>query len=260
MVATAVAFTTLAIGLSWAVWLPLAWSASDSPTKDLGSFGPALAALIVVMARSDRRAAWVSRLRVWRVPVRWYAFVLAGPVVVCAVAVLAAQLLGATDLRFNDPMQLYLVIPVFFLVLVLGGPLGEEPGWRGLLLPTLTERFTFPVAGLLVGGVWAVWHLPLFLIPGTPQADLPVTAYLALTVALGVIYGSLARHTRGSVPLAILLHTASNTAAGLLPVMPAEAGGSTLPFLTLTAVVVLIATALLGRDQAGSGDAARATR
>jgi hypothetical protein len=50
MVKTAVGFAALAIGLSWAVWLPLAWSASDSPIKDLGSFGPALAALIVVMA------------------------------------------------------------------------------------------------------------------------------------------------------------------------------------------------------------------
>ena len=248
MVGTAVGFTALAIGLSWAVWLPLAWSASDSPIKDLGSFGPAFAALIVVMARSDRRAAWVSRLVTWRVPLRWYALVLSGPVVVCAAAVLVAQALGATDLRFNDPMQLYLVVPVFLVVLVLGGPLGEEPGWRGLLLPTLTERLTFPVAGLVVGFVWAVWHLPLFLIPGTPQADLPMMAYLALTVALGVIYGSLAQHTRGSVPVAILLHAASNTAAGLLPVLPADAGGSVLPFLTLTAVVVLVAAALLGRD------------
>ncbi|MEX1336643.1 MAG: hypothetical protein AB1Z66_15225, partial [Candidatus Limnocylindrales bacterium] len=147
MVRTAVSFTALAIGLSWAVWIPLAWSASDSPIKDLGSFGPALAALIVVMARPDRRAGWVSRLKTWRVPSRWYVLVLVGPVVVCAAAVLAAQAVGVTDLRFNDPAQLYLVVPVFLVVLVLGGPLGEEPGWRGLLLPTLTERTAFPVAG-----------------------------------------------------------------------------------------------------------------
>jgi membrane protease YdiL (CAAX protease family) len=248
MAGTAVSFSVLAIGLSWAVWLPLAWSASESSIKDLGSFGPALAALVVVMTRSERRGVWLSRLRTWRVPLRWYVLVLAGPVVVCAAAVLVAQVLGTTDLRFNDPTQLYLVIPVFLAVLVLGGPLGEEPGWRGLLLPTLTERFTFPVAGLLVGGVWAVWHLPLFLIPGTPQSELPLVAYLALTVALGVVYGALARHTRGSVVVAMLLHTASNTAAGLLPVMPADAGGSTLPFLILTIVVVLGAAALIGRD------------
>jgi membrane protease YdiL (CAAX protease family) len=248
MVGTAVGFTMLAIGLSWTIWLPLAWSGSDSPIKDLGSFGPAVAALIVVMARRDRRNDWSLRLRTWRVPLRWYALVLAGPVVVCAAVVVVATALGTTGLRFNDPAELYLVVPVFFVVLVLGGPLGEEPGWRGLLLPTLTERTSFPVAGLVVGVVWACWHLPLFLIPGAPQAELPVAAYLALTVALGVIYGSLAQHTRGSVPVAILLHTSSNTSAGLLPLLPADAGGSTLPFLSLTAVVVLTAAALLVRD------------
>jgi len=257
MAATTVGFTLLAIGLSWAIWLPLAWSGSDSPVKDLGSFGPAAAALIVVMARRDRREDWLSRLRVWRVPGRWYALVLAGPVVVCAAVVVVATALGTTGLRFNDPAELYLVVPVFFVVLVLGGPLGEEPGWRGLLLPTLAERTSFPVAGLVVGVVWASWHLPLFLIPGTPQAELPVAAYLALTVALGVIYGSLAQHTRGSVPLAVLLHTSSNTSAGLLPVLPADAGGSTLPFLCLTAVVVLTAAALLGRDLSRHRDRSR---
>ena len=71
---------------------------------------------------------------------------------------------------------------------------------------------------------------------------------LALTIALGVIYASLASRTRGSVPVAILLHATSNTAVGLLPVMPADAGGSTVPFLVLTAVVVVVAAALLVRD------------
>ena len=88
---------------------------------------------------------------------------------VCATVVTAAQALGTSDLQFNDPSQLYLVVPVFFFVLVLGGPLGEEPGWRGLLLPTLAERSTFPVAGIVVGIVWAIWHLPLFLIPARPK-------------------------------------------------------------------------------------------
>jgi uncharacterized protein len=248
MLSTAVGFIALAFGISWAVWIPLAWSASESPVKDLGSFGPALAATIMVMARPARRERWLLRLRAWRVPFRWYALVLVGPVVVCVAVIIAAQALGISDLRFNDPTQLYLVVPVFFFVLVLGGPLGEEPGWRGLLLPTLAERTTYPVAGLAVGVVWATWHLPLFLIPGTAQADLPVVAYLALTIALGVIYASLASRTRGSVPVAIVLHTASNTAVGLLPVMPADAGGSTVPFLILTAVVVVVAATLLGRD------------
>ncbi len=250
MTRTAVTFTALAIGLSWAVWLPIAWSGSESSLKDAGSFGPAVAALILVVARPDLRHDWRSRLTAWRVPIRWYALVLIGPVIVCGVVVAAVRVIGLTDLRFNDPSQIYLIVPAFVAVLVLGGPLGEEPGWRGLLLPTLAARVSFPIAGLVVGIVWAVWHLPLFMIPGTPQAELPLAGYLALTVALGVVYGSLAQHTRGSVPVAIVFHAASNTAAGLLPILPSDAGGSTVPFLVLAGVVVLVAAVLLGRSSA----------
>ena len=204
----------------------------------------------MVATKPELRDDWRSRLAAWRVPIRWYALVLIGPVLVCGAVVAAARVSGVTDLRFNDPSQLYLIVPAFVAVLVLGGPLGEEPGWRGLLLPILAERVSFPIAGLVVGLVWAVWHLPLFLIPGTPQAELQLVGYLALTVALGVVYGSLAKHTRGSVPVAIVFHAASNTAAGLLPIFPSDAGGSTVPFLVLTSFVVLVAVALLGRSSA----------
>ena len=247
---TAVRFTVLALGLSWAVWLPMAWTQTASPLRAVGSFGPAVAAWIVVAGRPDLRAGWRSRLTAGRVPIGWYALVLIAPALVCGAVVAAARGAGMTDLRFNDPGQIYLVVPAFVAVLTLGGPLGEEPGWRGLLLPTLAERMSFPVAGLVVGLVWAVWHLPLFLVPGTPQADLPVAGYLALTVGLGVVYGSLAQHTGASVPVAIAFHAASNTAAGLLPVLPPDTGGSAGPFLVLTGVVVLVAAGLLGRSLA----------
>jgi hypothetical protein len=260
MTRTAVAFSALAIGLSWAVWLPIAWSGIDSSLKAVGSFGPAVAALTVVVARPDLRDDWRSRLTAWRVPIRWYALVLIGPVIVCGVVVAAARVIGLTDLRFNDPSQIYLIVPAFVAVLVLGGPLGEEPGWRGLLLPTLAERMPFPIAGLVVGLVWAAWHLPLFLIPGTPQADLPIAGYVALTAALGVVYGSLAQHTRGSVPVAIVFHTASNTGAGLLPILPPDTGGSVAPFLALTGLVVLVAAVLLGRSVAQHLPSARRLR
>lgn len=250
MTGTAVAFTALAIGLSWVVWLPIAWSGVDSSLRAVGSFGPAVAALFVVVARPDLRDDWRTRLTAWRVPIRWYALVLLGPVIVCGVVVAVARVIGLTDLRFNDPSQIYLIVPAFLAILVLGGPLGEEPGWRGLLLPTLGARVSFPIAGLVVGIVWATWHLPLFLIPGTLQAELPLAGYLALTVGLGVVYGSLAQHTRGSVPVAIVFHAASNTAAGLLPILPPDTGGSVAPFLVLTGFVVLVAAVLVGRSLA----------
>jgi membrane protease YdiL (CAAX protease family) len=45
---------------------------------------------------------------------------------------------------------------------VLGGPLGEEPSWRGFALPRM-QAACGPLAGsILLGERWALWHLPLF--------------------------------------------------------------------------------------------------
>ena len=246
--ATATAFVVLAFGLSWAVWIPLALTGTESPFKDIASFGPAVAALLVALFDPDLRAAWRRRLGRWRIPGRLYGIALLAPPIVCLVAVGITEALGVPGLDYNDPAQLYLVVPAFVAVLVLGGPFGEEPGWRGVLQPALGHWFSPCRAGLLVGVVWATWHLPLFAIPGTPQAQVPIGLYVAFTIGLGVIYGWLADRSGDSVPVAVLLHASSNTAAGVLPVLPGDAGGSLVPFGVVSVVTISIALVLLVRD------------
>lgn len=240
-------FVTLAVGLSWAVWIPLALMESESALKDLASFGPAAAALLVAVGDPQLRGAWLRRLGHWRIPRRLYGIALLGPPLVCLGAVGVSEALGVEGLRYNDPAQLYLIAPAFLIVLVLGGPLGEEPGWRGLLQPALGHRYAPRRAGLLVGVIWAVWHLPLFAIPGTPQAAVPIVLYAAFTISLGVIYGWLAERSGDSVVAAVLLHASSNTAAGVLPVLPGDAGGSVLPFALVTGVTIVTGVVLLLR-------------
>jgi len=46
-----------------------------------------------------------------------------------------------------------LVIACFFA-------LGEEIGWRGLLIPELTKITSFTISVLITGIVWAAWHYP----------------------------------------------------------------------------------------------------
>ena len=53
-------------------------------------------------------------------------------------------------------------LPVAFLWLfILGGPVAEEFGWS-YLSDQLDGGLPVPVATLLLGIVWAFWHLPLF--------------------------------------------------------------------------------------------------
>lgn len=93
-----------------------------------------------------------------------------------------------------------------FLLNPFGGA-WEELGWRGFAQPRLQRSRSALTAGLIVGALWAGWHLPLFLGNMIPWPNLLVV------FALGIIYAWLFNHTQGSVLIAYLAHAALDAAA-----------------------------------------------
>ena len=69
------------------------------------------------------------------------------------------------------------------LLLVFSGPIGEEIGWRGFALPRLLEKYSALSASLILGSVWAIWHLPLILVGDFTAygAFMPVIAAIVFT-------------------------------------------------------------------------------
>ncbi|HUR04904.1 MAG TPA: CPBP family intramembrane glutamic endopeptidase, partial [Nonomuraea sp.] len=163
----AVTFTT-----SWALWLiaiKLGGSPMSFPTVIpylLGGFGPVIGAIVVRAGRARRRQpapAHTVRLRLsarllWVLPL----LVMASATVL--VAALLASLLGGPAVSSTAGQSLIAAVggPVPFVVsMLIAGPLAEEPGWRGTAYPRLRASMSRLRAGLLLGVVWAVWHLPL---------------------------------------------------------------------------------------------------
>lgn len=186
--------------------------------------GP-FAAAFVVTAATDGRAGVRGLLRDlvrWRVGARWYAVAALALPALLMLCVLPVS--GGLAAFQPDPAALGEWAFAFVLVLIVGGPLGEEPGWRNFATPRLQERFG-PVAGTLVLGVmWGLWHLPLFLIEGYNHAgsDLTATAapyavFLGFTVAIAFLFTWLYNRSEGSGPIAIIAHTFCNVS--LLPVL-----------------------------------------
>jgi membrane protease YdiL (CAAX protease family) len=122
--------------------------------------------------------------------------------------------------------------------------LGEELGWRGFALPRLQARHGALRASVALGVVWALWHLPLFAVPGAPQGQVPFSLFLAQAVALSVLFAWAYNGTSGSLPIVLLLHASVNTWAGALRILP-EATGSLLPWLLATALACVVAVALV---------------
>lgn len=226
-----VRFLLLAFVLSWIVWLPLWWwdppDAIGEILLILGTFGPSTAAVLVLASESGwrRLGAKLRPLWQWRLPTSWWLLVLVAPPAVILAAIGLAGLFGVPPGEWQDPGQLYLIVPVFVYIAVLGGPLGEELGWRGFAFPRLQRRFTPTVGAVLLGLIWGLWHIPLFNIEGTVQQDIPPLAFLAQVTATSVIFGWLWNRTR-SLPAVIALHASVNTSVGLLPVLPDQAGSA----------------------------------
>lgn len=243
-------FCVLAFGGSWACWglsaalkVQLAWPAQV--LMFAGGFGPSIAAVVVVWSSRGRSGlrTWLRDCMHWRVGRGWISVAFFGPLVVVALAAGLHIALGGNMPPSPAWGQVPLAVINLLAVLLLGGPLGEEFGWRGHALPHLQVRIGWRLASLLLGLIWGVWHLPLFSIASTVQADMGLALFLLSIVAMSVVFGWLARHTRGSVAAALVLHTAINYWPTIVPVLPTPENYR--PYLLVVVIQVVLAAGLM---------------
>ena len=157
----------------------------------------------------------------WRVGARWYA--------VALLLIPAAYLLGT--LVYPGALASFTAVPaarwiveyviVFTLGGIIGGPLFEEPGWRGFALPRMQGRLGPLGASLGLGVIWAGWHFPQFLMPESATqnggSDLATIAIFVLTVvSICVVMTWVFNQTGGSLFLAILVHSSVNTSQAMI--------------------------------------------
>jgi uncharacterized protein len=206
-----ISFFVLAYALSW--W-PIAFYAAGLSPSTIISFGPFLAALVVLAATQGKTGVvgLLRRIVRWRVGLRWYAVALLLPVVVtAAAAALNVLLLGAkASSSVAELGGLTGLFSTFFILLLIPGLGGtwEEPGWRGYALPRLQVGLSALLASLILGVLWAFWHLPLMVVGEVPWSD--IVFVIAWTVVLTWLFNN----SRGSVLLAMLMHAMNNTISG----------------------------------------------
>lgn len=183
----------------------------------LMGYGPTFAALLVSAVIGGRAevGTLLRRLLIWRVGVQWYAAAILGPATLFFLAAQIYVLLGGS-LRSLPPVGLLEVaLNVLLLLIVHSLVNGEELGWRGFALPRLQNTQSALMASIILGAVWAFFHLPLFFTQGGgvggSQAGMPALAFVIQVIASSILLTWLFNHTRGSVLLACLFHAATNT-------------------------------------------------
>jgi len=173
--------------------------------------------------------SFFRRLTLWHAPGGWWLFLILGiPLIVYAGAAIKGSI--AEPFAYSPWYQ---VFPAMALALFIG-PI-EEFGWRGLALPLLQRKFAPFWAGLILGCIWGVWHIPAFLGSGTPQSAWDFGPYFVGIVAMSIILTSLFNTARGSLLLAALFHFQM-----MNPAFPDAQPWDILLFVVAAAVIVWV--------------------
>lgn len=251
-------FLALTLGLTWSVEFLAAAIDQSAPRwlittlHYLGGIMPLAVAVglaFLVHDRPFRRDFWRRITDVRRIGLGWCAIILLYTPVKSGLAALIDSLLGGQGIapetlsRFAE--QPLLVVPTLLFWLVFG-PLPEEPGWRGYALDGLQARGGALGASLLVGVVWSLWHVPLFFIEGTWQAEQVGLGtqrfwlYLSTIVIEAVLYTWIYNNTHRSTLSAVLFHFVGNAFGELFALSQrAEVFNFALGVVAVVAVVVI---------------------
>jgi membrane protease YdiL (CAAX protease family) len=208
----------LAYAITWLIVLPLVASAlgwgGQMPEwwHALGALGPLTAAAVAAWRSRDGTGPdpWFRSLTRVDIGARWWTVALASPLALAAGALVAVRAwTGAWQVGAwpgDGGSDAWLVV---VLVSVAYG-LGEEPGWRGFLLPRLLEQHGPRAATLVLAGVWATWHVPFFFYRYDFAGPMTVVGFLISILAGAFWLTFLYLRTGGSVPAVAAWHVVWN--------------------------------------------------
>ncbi|MDR3573260.1 MAG: type II CAAX endopeptidase family protein [Anaerolineaceae bacterium] len=241
-----VLFFLIAFILAWGTWIP-AFLLPDFPKQLplIGLFAPAISSLIVAWITKGKAgiAEILGRYKHWRFGLQWYGLSIVMVPAFFLLALLLSGIISAQPLQqFWLGSPLYFVLASFVWLMVINS--GEEIGWRGFALPKLLEMVKSPIlASIILGLIWGLWHLPIYLIPG--QSSFPYPLFLLLTIGISFIYTKLFLETGGSLLAAVLLHASSDIGPRIFQI----ANFSTTIWLVIDLLILITAALLFYRPR-----------
>lgn len=191
-----------------------------SPTGIVSALAAATVAGFIVASLAGSRSAQLSSVLRWRAPLRWWLAALLLPAGWMMLGVLIAWMSGAPIESASGGLPLsvwalFVLRSTLFTLLVVA--VGEEAGWRGWMLPELQKRMSPLTSTVLIGIVWGLWHYPLYVNGQYPEDPQLVFAKVGVCVLLGILFTWLYNRSGGNLLLAVVLHTALNNTARILP-------------------------------------------
>lgn len=203
-------FFILAFAIGWLAFLPnLVYEVSPTPGAFIFLFSPALAALITAFLTNGITGVKevLGRYSLWRFNIKWYLLTLFLLPVIFLVAAIMSFRNSFESLWTGNPWY-FLIASFGYLMFITSG---EEIGWRGFALSRLQSEIKSPlIAAIVLGAIWGLWHLPMYLDP--EQWSFPLILFLLFIIGISIIYTVLFNSTRGSLLMAVILHASTDIA------------------------------------------------
>lgn len=217
-------FFLLTFALTWTIWLvPGVLVAPGNALLDpggpvflLGVFAPAFVAIALTMRTEGRSGVTrlLARIGRWQVSIRFYVFAVGYMTAAKLLAAVVYRIVMGVWPAFSDTSILLMFGAIAVSTWVQAG---EEIGWRGYALPRLATHLGLGGGSVVLGIIWALWHLPLFFLQGSGSEDQPFPIYLLYVTALSVAMAWLYWRTNGSLLLVMLMHASVNNTIGIVP-------------------------------------------
>lgn len=255
-------FYVAATAVTWVCYVPVVLAAHGRLDIDIDAQGllgltailaPALTACVLAAARGGRRELrrLLGMAVRFRFGIRWYLLALGVPFAVPLTAVAVDALLSGTAPAAWLVAPTAQTLTTFWIAAI-----GEDLGWRGYALSRALDRWRPVTACLVHGTLWAVWHLPMFFMPGTAQSDQIFPIFVIQIIGATMIFTRLFVATGGSVAAMMLMHAAANLAFNTVPVFATEGGNGArtllVSLLYLAAGAVALATLPRRTGRAGA--------
>ncbi len=257
-------FLIITFAFSWIFWIPKALVAQGiiEPSAltnflemlNLGAFGPMVGAFYLTYKYGGKggvvnllkRGVKISFNKKWLIPTLLLMPAITGG------ALLIAKLLGTSLPELPLLSAPHLILYWFVYLFLFGGPLQEEFGWRGYALDKLQSKHTALTSSVILGFVWAMWHMPLNFTTGIgDQYSLVISTVIGSIISLilmSVLFTWIYNNTGKSILMVMLFHASMNLSTfKLFPVFDVE---ESLPFYTLLILLTVVAVILIwGRER-----------
>ena len=214
-------FFVIAFAFSWVIWgigvflssftdidLPM-WVVL--PIVIIGAFGPFVSSVLLTNKSGGKEAVitFLKRgLKVKEVPgLIWLAMFLI-PIMAMLIAIFFVRLnYGVGGVSFTG----LLILPFYVVIMYLGGPLQEEYGWRGYALDRMQKKWNALVSSIILGIIWATWHIPLFFIEGAPQENMNMGLFFISVLCISILMTWLHNNSKSNIFVALTYHSIGNS-------------------------------------------------